>query len=174
MSTAPDPAQVAAWREQVRQVLLARVARTDQGREEAIREFVAVSRPDLGPEAAGIIAAKAPPLLPSLTEKWIGLFVDRLFETVPGEQIALLCDGSQDNEAALALAYVMFLESARMEKQMAADLAAAGLGPAADGSDDATLVADVCRHLAKAEETRRQQAMTKAACYQANKKGRPN
>lgn len=169
MSTRPEEAR----REQVRRVLLARVARTDQGREEAIREFVAVSRPDLGPEAAGIIAAKAPPLLPALTEKWIGLFVDRLFETVPDEQIALLCDGSPDNEAALALAYVMFLESARMEKQMAEDLAAAGLGPSADGTDGAALAADVCRHLAMAEEKRRQQALAKAARYQAEK-GRPN
>ena len=108
-----------------REILLARVARTeDAGRAEALTAFVGLARPDLGPEAAAIVAETAPRLLPKLTEKWVGLFVDRLLETVPHVQIAELCDGTAENEAALALAYVMFLESARMEKQIAEDLAA--------------------------------------------------
>jgi hypothetical protein len=157
-------------REAVRRLLLARVARADGGRQEALREFVGVTRPDLGPEAAGIIAAKAPPVPLALTEKWIGLFVDRLFETVPAGQIELLCDGSQDNEAALVLAYVMFLESERMERQMAEDLAS--LGAAQAGQDDA-LTAEVSRELCLAGERRRTENLRKAAAYQA-RQGRPN
>ena len=91
------------------------------------------------------------------------MFVDRLFETVPTNQIEALCDGSEENEGALALAYVMFLESARMEKQMAEDLAACDLPPGEDGSD---VAAEVCRRLARVEEKRRQTGLKKAAAYQ--------
>ena len=149
-------------RDQVRQILLTRVARTDSGREEAIRDFVGVTRPDLGPDAPEVIAATAQPVPPELTEKWVGLFVDRLFETVPLAQIELLCDGSEDNEAALALTYVMFLESARMERQMAEDLAAWG----AD-ADGAAVVAEIRSSLTKAGQKRRQEAEAKAERYRA-------
>ena len=146
-----------------RTILLARIARTDDaGRAEALTAFVGLSRPDLGPDAAAIVAETAPRLLPQLTEKWVGLFVARLLETVPHIQIAELCDGSAENEAALALAYVMFLESARMEKQMAEDLAACAPSQGADAADAA---AEVCRRLAVAEERRRQASLEKAAAY---------
>ena len=78
-------------------------------------------------------------------------------------QITLLSDGSEDNEAALALAYVMFLESARMERQMAEDLAAWGAG-----IDGAAVADDVRRGLALAGEKRRREAAAKAARYQAD------
>jgi hypothetical protein len=166
----PDRTDQAEQRAYVRQVLLARVARADGGREEAIREFVGLTRPDLGPEAAGIIAAKAPPVPAALTEKWIGLFVDRLFETVPAEQIAVLCDGASDNEAALVLAYVMFLESGRMERQMAEDLARLGMARSAEGD---ALAAEAGRELLLAAERRRQANLRQAAAYQAGR-GKPN
>ena len=154
-------------REKARQALLRRVARTDDvGRAEALAAFVSLTRPDLGPEATRVVAEATPRLLPTLTEKWIGMFVDRLFETVPMAQIEILCDGSEENEASLALAYVMFLESERMEKQMAADLAACDLTPGEDGSD---LAAAVCRRLAMVEEKRRQANQQKASAY---KRGR--
>ena len=161
-----DTPEAEALREKTRAALLARTARTDAGRAEALAAFVGLARPDLGPDAAGIIAETAPRLLPELTAKWIGMFVDRLFETVPIEQIAMLCDGSEDNEAALALAYVMFLESERMEKQMAEDLAAYDLPPGEDGCD---LAAAVCRKLAMAEEQRRQNAHRNAAAYRKSR-----
>jgi len=160
-TAAPD---TAALREKTRAALLARVARVDAaGRAEALTAFVGLVRPDLGPEAGRILAEKTPRLLPQLTEKWVGMFVDRLFETVPTNQIEALCDGSEENEGALALAYVMFLESARMEKQMAEDLAACDLPPGEDGSD---VAAEVCRRLARVEEKRRQTGLKKAAAYQ--------
>lgn len=154
-------------RAKARETLLGRVNRTgDAGRVEALSAFVGLARPDLGPDAARVIAEKTPRLLPTLTEKWIGMFVDRLFETVPAGQIALLCDGSEENEAALALAYVMFLESERMEKQMAEDLAGCDLPPGEDGSD---VAADVCRRLALAEEQRRCQSHAKAQAYKKSR-----
>lgn len=157
-----------ALRETTRQALLRRVANTgDAGRAEALVAFVGLARPDIGPEAAAILAEKTPRLLPQLTEKWVGMFVDRLFETVPQEQIALLCDGSEENEAALALAYVMFLESERMEKQMAADLAACDLPPGENGCD---LAADLCRRLAMVEEKRRQAGREKADAYKRSRR----
>ena len=162
MTTSDDAAQ--RLQQKAREALLRRVARTDDaGRAEALTAFIGLSRPDLGPEAARVVAEKTPRLLPELTEKWVGMFVARLFETVPLPQLEILCDGSEDNEAALALAYVMFLESERMEKQMADDLAACDLPPGEDGSD---LAAEVCRRLTMAEEKRRQAGREKAAAYQ--------
>lgn len=161
---APD---TAALRDRTRAILLARVARTgDAGRTEALAAFVSLARPDLGAEAARVVAEKTPQLLPALTEKWIGLFVERLFETVPANQLELLCDGSEENEAALALAYVMFLESERMEKQMAEDLAACELPSGEDGPD---VAAEVCRRLAMAEEKRRQESHRKAQAYRQSR-----
>lgn len=152
-----------ALRDKAQNALIRRVARTnDAGRAEALAAFVGLARPDLGAEAARVIAEKTPPLLSALTEKWIGMFVDRLFETVPLAQLELLCDGSEENEAALTLAYVMFLESERMEKQMAEDLAACDLPPGEEGSDTA---AEVCRRLVMAEEKRRQDDRQKAETY---------
>jgi hypothetical protein len=162
MTTSDDAA--GRLQQKAREALLRRVARTDDaGRAEALNAFIGLSRPDLGPEAARVVAEKTPRLLPELTEKWVGMFVARLFETVPLPQLEILCDGSEDNEAALALAYVMFLESERMEKQMADDLAACDLPPGEDGSD---LAAEVCRRLTVAEEKRRQAGREKAAAYQ--------
>ena len=154
--------------QKAREILLARVARTeDAGRAEALTAFVGLARPDLGPDAAAIVAETAPRLLPKLTEKWVGLFVERLLETVPHVQIAELCDGTAENEAALALAYVMFLESARMEKQIAEDLAACELPAGADGVDAA---AEACRRLAAAEERRRLAMQEQAAAYRRDKR----
>jgi len=153
--------------QKARAILLERVARTDDaGRAEALTAFVGLARPDLGQDAAAIVAETAPRLMPKLTEKWVGMFVDRLLETVPHVQIAELCDGSVENEAALALAYVMFLESARMEKQMAEDLAACELPAGADGADAA---AEVCRRLAVVEERRRQAMQEKAQAYRRDR-----
>lgn len=160
-----DDQTSAALRETARNALLRRVARTDDaGRAEALAAFVGMARPDLDAEAVRVVAETTPRLLPALTEKWIGLFVDRLFETVPLPQIEMLCDGSEENEAALALAYVMFLESERMEKQMAEDLAALNMPAGEDGSD---LAADLCRRLAMVEEKRRQAGRQKAEAYRA-------
>ncbi|OGR40623.1 MAG: hypothetical protein A2051_13070 [Desulfovibrionales bacterium GWA2_65_9] len=54
-----------------------------------------------------------------------------------------MCDGSAENAAALTLAYVMFLESARMERQIDEDMAALGAGAAAQGQCQDPALADM-------------------------------
>lgn len=107
--------------------LYARVQDAHQRRDEALRESLGALYPALGPDELQSLAGKIPPVMPELHRAWIALFVDRLFETAPREQLAVLCDNTPDNNAALALAYAMFLESERMETRMREDFAALGL-----------------------------------------------
>ncbi|WP_242652835.1 hypothetical protein [Pseudodesulfovibrio hydrargyri] len=94
-------------------------------RQEALNEFMAVT--GTAGNAPEQIASLIPPIMHDLYEKWITMFIDRLIETVDLNNIELLCDGADDNNAALVLAYVMFLESARMEKQIDEDLRQHGM-----------------------------------------------
>lgn len=108
------------------QVILARVSQDDTRRAEALRDYLALTQaaPDLA--AAETLSAMVPPLMPSLYRRWVGMFCARLLETASEEQLRVLCDGSEENSAALALTFVMFLESERMERQMSEDLCAFG------------------------------------------------
>ncbi|MGE4420921.1 MAG: hypothetical protein AB7D39_01335 [Pseudodesulfovibrio sp.] len=99
---------------------------------EALNEFMAVT--GTAGSASEQVASLIPPIMHELYEKWITLFIDRLLETVDAKNIEILCDGSDDNNAALVLAYVMFLESARMEKQIDEDLRQHGMK--GTGQDD--------------------------------------
>lgn len=115
-----------ALRAHITQVLLARVSQDEARRAEALRDYLAVTQAvsDLG--AADTLALMVPPLMPSLYRRWIGMFCARLFETATPEQLGVLCDGTPENDGALALTFVMFLESERMERQMSEDLQAFG------------------------------------------------
>jgi len=118
MSTDP-----AALRASLLNMLRRRVQAQDEGRRrEALVEYLAVTGTAPDKDQAAALAGLVPPVLPDLYEKWIGLFLDRLFETVPQEQVAVLAEDTPDNEAAVVLAYLMFLESERMEKQVQQDL----------------------------------------------------
>jgi hypothetical protein len=127
-----------AMRAHITFVLMDRVSTDDSRRTEALRDYLAVTQAvtDLG--AADTLAMMVPPLMPSLYRRWIGMFAERLFETVPQAQLEILCDGSDVSGGALALAFVMFLESERMEKQMADDLRAFG-GSQADDAREAQM-----------------------------------
>lgn len=116
----------AALREHVRSVVMERLEGGEGRREEAVSEFLTVTMA-VDQHTARRTAELVPPLLAELYDKWVGQFVERFFETVPAEQIELLCDGSEANNAALCLVYVMFLESARMEEQIPRDLAEYGM-----------------------------------------------
>ena len=115
-----------AMRAHMAGVILARVSQDEQRRAEALRDYLALTQaaPDLA--AAETLSAMVPPLMPSLYRRWAGMLADRLFETASEEQLRVLCDGSEENGAALALIFVMFLESERMERQMSEDLCAFG------------------------------------------------
>lgn len=114
-------------------LLIERTTQDEARRKEALRDYLDVTQATTDPATSEALAGQIPALMPALYAKWIGLFVDRLLETVPLTQIELVCDGSAENAAALTLAYVMFLESARMERQIDEDMAALGAGTAAEG-----------------------------------------
>lgn len=117
--------------DQARAHLVATVLRhlsRDAGRRtEALEEFMAVTLPDMDEHGARVLSTMVPQLPESLYGKWAAMFADRLQETVPHEHLAALCDGSEDNDATIALVYVMFMESEKMERQVAEDLHALGI-----------------------------------------------
>ena len=101
-------------------------------RAEALSEFMSVT--GTAGNALDQVACLIPPIMHDLYVKWINMFIDRLMETVGVQNIELLCDGTDDNNAALVLAYIMFLESARMEKQIDEDLRQHGMN--CSGNDE--------------------------------------
>ncbi len=91
-------------------------------RQEAVRDDLLVTVPIMTLEAATRLAELVPAMVPKLSEKWIAMVVDWLLETIPDPQLQVLWSGGAKNDAALALVFLMYLESARMEAQMEADL----------------------------------------------------
>jgi len=113
--------------------IISKVEEQDEAKRlEALAEFMAVT--GTSGNAPDQVANLIPPIMHELYEKWITMFIDRLLETVPARNIELLCDGTDDNNAALVLAYIMFLESERMEKQIDKDLKEHGMN--VSGEDD--------------------------------------
>ncbi len=115
-----------AMRAHMTEVIMARVSQDEARRAEALRDYLALTQAAADLAAADTLSMMVPPLMPSLYRRWIGMFAARLFETASEEQLRVLCDGSEENGAALALIFVMFLESERMERQMSEDLCAFG------------------------------------------------
>lgn len=155
----------AVLRLHIHKVLYRRILDSQENRQEAISELLGATRPDLTPAAAACVAEAVPPLLPELHRKWIGLFVDKLFTTAPPAQIEVLCDGREENNAALALAYVMFLESERMEKVIEEDMSAV---EALGHYDLAGAAASLCARLTRVEESILEARQAKARQYQAS------
>lgn len=115
----------------------------EEKRKEALYEFMALTKAS-SDATAEQVADIVPPVMRELYERWTGMFVDRLLETAPRDALALLCDGTAENSAALVLAYIMFMESARMEEQVDADLKE--YGEKMSGADDmGDLAADYIR-----------------------------
>lgn len=125
---------VTSQREHVRSVIMERLDQEAERRAEALAEFFSVTMGEADARAVDRLSELVPPILPELYEKWVGMFLERFFETVPADQMAHLCDGSDDNNAAIILVYLMFLESERMEAQIDQDLREYGLKMT--GADD--------------------------------------
>lgn len=124
--------------------ILDRFSNTQQRRQESLTEYFLVTMPNIDEDAAASLSSLIPDLMPELYSKWIGQFADRLFETVPDEQLQHLCDGTEENNASLGLVFLMFMESERMEKETEDDLRAYALKHS--GSDDmGNLVAEYLR-----------------------------
>lgn len=129
------PTSPAETRTHIIATVLRHLTRTTERRTEALADFLAVTMPDMDERGARAISSMVPNLPDTLYDKWAGMFADRLHETVPHEHVASLCDGSAENDATIALVYVMFMESEKMERQIAEDLQALGL--ALEGQEDA-------------------------------------
>ncbi|MDK2957621.1 MAG: hypothetical protein PWQ57_3119 [Desulfovibrionales bacterium] len=151
----------------IARVATARFTSDNASRREALREYLAAARPDVDPDTAEALAAHAPALLPSLYTRWARMFASRMFETVPREQIETLCDGSEDNDAALSLAFIMFLESARMERQIAEDLSCLDALAGGRGAGAAAEFVLAQREAAAKDRDRNQRR--KAAAYKARR-----
>ncbi|MGE4440352.1 MAG: hypothetical protein AB7D27_02560 [Desulfomicrobium sp.] len=125
-------------------VILDKFSGDSERRQEALTEYFLVTMPNVPEDAAKRLAELIPDLMPELYSKWIGEFADRLFETVPDEQLQHLCDGTVENNAALGLVFLMFMESERMEKQTEDDLREYALKHSG-GDDMGDLVAEYLR-----------------------------
>lgn len=145
----------AELRDHLLAVILHQVSRDQERRSEALREYFGLTVPEMDAATARDLSELVPPLLPSLYARWAGMFLDRLFETVAREQIVELCGGSAENDATALLVFVMFLESARMERQMADDLAAYGLAQSGCPDSGELVAAALRAHLARRKGERR-------------------
>ncbi len=125
-------------------IILKRLSSSEDKRREALDQYFAVSMPNMADDMSAKVAALVPPLMDTLYEKWANMFVDSLFEKVPADQLAYLTNGDKENEAALSLAYIMFMESARMEEQSQKDLEAYGIEHSGEG-EEAELAAGYIR-----------------------------
>ncbi|MGE4553785.1 MAG: hypothetical protein AB7D57_11770 [Desulfovibrionaceae bacterium] len=144
MSELPDSAILKAH---VTAVILRRVDTDESRRREALSDYMAVTR--VADEAAAArMAEMVPPLMTGLYARWAGMFADRLLETLPADTLGALCDGSAENDAALSLAFLMFLESERMEQQVQQDLEAYGRAHSDDGGPGAAAAACIRARLA--------------------------
>lgn len=110
-------------REYIQKILMKKCTENEEARQDALGEFIAMTMPNIDEGAVKNIKSMIPPIT-DLYEKWVGMFIDRLLETVPRNQIEELCSGTDENDSALVLIYIMFMESERMEKQIAEDISA--------------------------------------------------
>jgi hypothetical protein len=138
------PLSNAAIREHISQTVMARLDQDLERRREALRDYLSLTMPNMDDTTSDHLATLVPKVLPDLYAKWVSLFAARLLETVPRNQLEFLCDGSEENSAALILIYIMFLESERMEQQIEDDLKSYGLEHSGD-MDTGGLVADFLR-----------------------------
>ena len=102
--------------------VMSRLSLPGERRSEALREVLRVTMPGLDERKLENMTAMAPEIPVSLYGKWVGLFADRMLETVNCEQLEDLCSNSDESNATLMLLYSMFMESERMERVVADDL----------------------------------------------------
>ncbi|WP_320174370.1 hypothetical protein [Maridesulfovibrio sp.] len=115
--------QEAEIKKYIYKIIMDKCTADEEARQDALGEFIAMTMPNIDEGAVRNIKSMIPPIT-DLYDKWANMFVERLLETVPRNQIEELCSGTPDNDSALVLVYIMFMESERMEKQVAEDIAA--------------------------------------------------
>ncbi|WP_291328259.1 hypothetical protein [Desulfovibrio sp. UCD-KL4C] len=110
-------------REYIHAVIMKKCTHDESARQNAIGEYIAMTMPNIDERSVNNIKLMIPTIA-ELYDKWAVMFIDRLLETVPRNQIEELCSGTTENDSALVLVYIMFMESERMEKQIAEDISA--------------------------------------------------
>ncbi|MCL1939961.1 MAG: hypothetical protein FWG04_04805 [Desulfovibrionaceae bacterium] len=95
--------------------IMSRLSLPGERRSEALREVLKLTHAHLDTQRLESMIALAPEIPLPLYAKWVGLFADRLLETVQREQLQDLCANSEESNATLLLLYSMFMESERME-----------------------------------------------------------
>ncbi len=108
-------------KEYIRKIIMNKCLGDEEARQDALAEFIAMTMPNIDEGAVKNIKSMIPPIA-DLYEKWANMFIERLLETVPRNQVEELCSGTTENDSALVLVYIMFMESERMEKQVAEDI----------------------------------------------------
>lgn len=110
-------------REYIHKIIMNKCTEDEEARQDALGEFIAMTMPNIDEGAVRNIKSMIPPIS-DLYERWTTMFIDRLLETVPRNQVEELCSGTAENDSALVLVYIMFMESERMEKQISDDISA--------------------------------------------------
>lgn len=105
-------------------VILDRFLSSDAGRREALHDVIKLSAPGIETQELDSLIEQVPALPQVIRQKWAGMFADRLLETVESTILADLCADDEKNRSTLALIFIMFLESERMEKVIEEDLSA--------------------------------------------------
>lgn len=106
----------------ITRVLLTMVLQSQDSRASDLNEYLDVVLPQGDNMEMAQIVSQAPSLISTLHAKWIDMFIERLQETASPQHVELLCDNTSGNNAALLLAYTMFLESERMEQIVEQDI----------------------------------------------------
>lgn len=120
--------------QQISKVINERIRQSNGGRTDAMADFLSLSLPHLDEARAQRLGELIPALPQKLYDKWVGMFTARLLETIPHNQLEELCSGSAENDATLAMVYILFMESERMEQEVAKDFAEFGF-EATNGTD---------------------------------------
>lgn len=109
-------------RARVHLAVMRHVSAREERREEALRDYCGILMPDLDRNTVQKLAAMIPAVMPELYRRWADMFVESLMQTASPEHLAALCENTPEAQATVALVFVMFLESERMERQVARDL----------------------------------------------------
>jgi len=118
---------ILAIREHLIATVMNRIDDSSDSRSEALREFMDVTLPNIGKDASAEISQIIPTLPDTVYKKWAAMFADRMLQTVKTTQLSEMCDNTEESNATIALVYLMFMESERMEQQIASDLTELGV-----------------------------------------------
>lgn len=118
---------ILAIREHLIATVMNRIDDSNNSRSEALKEFMDVTLPNIEKDASAEIAQHIPTLPDTIYRKWAEMFADRMLQTVKTNQLEDMCDNTDESNATIALVYLMFMESERMEQQIAQDLAELGV-----------------------------------------------